>query len=287
MFKGFAHRIIGWLGFRIVRQNDNILLVDKEQFYLIPKIGNGEVTETEEHYILPKSRTTFAHDLLYTFHNCDFVRNPKFIASYNLGRSTDKHKTVLAQGQEIYWRLHVLCWAAAQVRHLEGDYVDCGVNTGIFARAIINYVDFAATDKKYYLLDTFTGLDARYSTAEELGQDLNYNYVANRDTLYDQVKETFEGFNVKIIKGAVPETLPEVVTDRIIFLSVDMNCVQPEIAAMEYFWDKMVTGAIIILDDYGYANSHNKQKEAHDLFAASKGVEILTLPTCQGMIIKP
>jgi hypothetical protein len=49
----------------------------------------------------------------------------------------------------------------------------------------------------------------------------------------------------------------------------------------------MVKGGVIILDDYGYANSHNDQKIAHDEFANSKGVQILTLPTCQGLLIKP
>lgn len=66
-----------------------------------------------------------------------------------------------------------------------------------------------------------------------------------------------------------------------------MNCVAPEVAALEYFWDKMVSGGVIIFDDYGYANSTNDQKFAHDKFARSKNVEILTLPTCQGLLIKP
>ena len=49
----------------------------------------------------------------------------------------------------------------------------------------------------------------------------------------------------------------------------------------------MVKGGVIVLDDYGYANATNEQKVAHDLFAKSKKVEILSLPTCQGLLIKP
>ena len=49
----------------------------------------------------------------------------------------------------------------------------------------------------------------------------------------------------------------------------------------------MVSGGVIILDDYGYADSHTEQRMAHIAFAKSKNVEILTLPTCQGLILKP
>jgi len=65
-----------------------------------------------------------------------------------------------------------------------------------------------------------------------------------------------------------------------------MNTAVPEIAAMDYFWDKMVSGAMIVLDDYGYPGCLN-QKIEHDKWATSKDVKILSLPTCQGLIIKP
>ncbi|TMQ64866.1 MAG: hypothetical protein E6K78_08665 [Candidatus Eisenbacteria bacterium] len=65
-----------------------------------------------------------------------------------------------------------------------------------------------------------------------------------------------------------------------------MNAVLPEVAALEFFWDRLVKGGIIVLDDYGYPGCL-EQKEAHDHFAASKGVKVLSLPTCQGLILKP
>ena len=237
-------------------------------------------------HILPTSKITYSHDLLCTWHNCDFMKDPRFISAYKAGKATDVHKTIF-NNYEIYWRIHVICWAAMQAKNLEGDFVDCGVNTGIFARAVIDYINFNATGKKYYLLDTFTGLDDRYSTEKELASDLNQKYRAGKNSLYAQVQETFKAFNVDIIKGPVPDTLSQVTSNKIAYLSVDMNCAQPEMAALEYFWEKIVNGGIILLDDYGYANAFPEQKKAHDAFAASKGVEILTLPTCQGMIIKP
>lgn len=239
-----------------------------------------------ENHILPKSEITYSNDLLYTFHNSDFLKDPLFVESYELGKNTDGG--TLLKNYDIQWRIHVLCWAAKHAMHLEGDFVDCGVHTGIFARAVINYTSFQKSSKKYFLLDTFNGLDEKYSDEIELQRNSLMGYdKEDQDLLFKQVEETFKDFNVKIIKGTVPETLEYVDSYKISYLSIDMNCVLPEVAALEFFWDRMVSGGIIILDDYGYANASNDQKKAHDSFAMSKNVEILTLPTCQGVLIKP
>lgn len=247
-------------------------------------IGTGSEINLDDYYLLEKSKITYAHDLLFTYHNTGFMEDPLFIESYALGKKTDQD--LLLKDYEIYWRIHVLCWAASHAALLEGDFVDCGVNTGIFARAIINYVGFENLDKTYYLLDTFEGMAEEYSSAGEMERHRLMNY-GQKKGLYEQVKETFKGFKVKIIKGAVPATLVEVDTPKVAFLSIDMNCVEPEVRALEFFWDKMVSGGMIVLDDYGYADAHTEQRLAHNEFAKSKGVSILILPTCQGVIIKP
>lgn len=240
----------------------------------------------DKNFALPKNRVTYSNDLLYTFHNADFLKDPLFRESYRLGKNTDGG--TLLKDYDIEWRIHVLCWAAKHAMSLEGDFVDCGVHTGIFARAVINYTNFQNSNKKYYLLDTFNGLDEKYSTAEELKRNFSMGYdKENSDQLHKQVTETFKNFNVKIIKGTVPDTLVDVDTTKVAYLSIDMNCVKPEVDALHFFWDKMVSGGIIIFDDYGYGNESNDQKQSHDAFAKSKNVEILTLPTCQGLLLKP
>jgi hypothetical protein len=100
------------------------------------------------------------------------------------------------------------------------------------------------------------------------------------------VKTIFKGMPAQIIKGTVPETLPECTAEKICYLSIDMNCAGPEIAAANYFWDKLVAGAVIVLDDYGFMG-HEEQQKAFDAFAKEKKVQILQLPTGQGIIFKP
>ena len=65
-----------------------------------------------------------------------------------------------------------------------------------------------------------------------------------------------------------------------------MNCVGPARATAEYFWANLVSGAAMVIDDYGWSE-HFAQKTAFDEFAKAKAVSILSLPTGQGVLLKP
>ena len=92
--------------------------------------------------------------------------------------------------------------------------------------------------------------------------------------------------NVVIVPGPIPETLPQVIPEKVAFLSIDMNCTIPEREALKHFWPRLVRGGVVLLDDYGFSH-HEEQKVAHDAFAASQGTTVLSLPTGQGLMIKP
>jgi hypothetical protein len=64
-----------------------------------------------------------------------------------------------------------------------------------------------------------------------------------------------------------------------------MNCSPPEVAAAHFFWDRLVPGAFVLLDDYAY-HGYRSQKVAMDDFASEKRHNILSLPTGQGLLIK-
>jgi hypothetical protein len=54
---------------------------------------------------------------------------------------------------------------------------------------------------------------------------------------------------------------------------------------MEFFWDRLTPGAVVLLDDYSYFG-HDCQREAIDSAAMARGAKILSLPTGQGLIIR-
>jgi O-methyltransferase len=222
---------------------------------------------------------TYNQDGLATVHSADFMKGERFARAYACGRETGSWGA-----SEVQWRAHVCCWAAAKARNLEGDFVECGVNRGGLAMTVLTFVGLDSSSKRFFLLDTFNGLVERYISDREISLGVK---PGGYEECHEAVRRTFADHpSVVLIRGAVPETLTQVTTKRVAYLSIDMNCMAPEIAAIEFFWNKLVSGAPVVLDDYGWLG-HSEQKLAFDAFARREGVEILALPTGQGLILKP
>ncbi|PTM40352.1 macrocin-O-methyltransferase TylF [Bosea sp. 124] len=217
--------------------------------------------------------------------NVSFMRDPLFRKAYNIGINSD-HGLGIPGAIDIHieYRIAVCCWAAWHCRQLAGDFVECGTNTGIMSLAICDYIDFNATKKNFYLFDTYEGIPLEQITEAE-SHALQQN-AAYRDC-FDIAKKNFSPYpRANLVKGKVPDTLSVPDIDKVCYLMIDMNIAAPERAALEFFWDKIVPGGIVLFDDYGWAG-YEAQKEAHDKFAMTKGLQIFNLPTSQGMLIKP
>lgn len=222
----------------------------------------------------------FEEDGLATRHGTAFLEDPKFQAAYAAGKATGSWK-----GAEVRWRTEVACWAAHHCAKIPGDFVECGVNRGGLARSIIEYLGPGSFEgRSFYLVDTFNGLVESQISAEDKAAGRR---AGGYEECYDTVVSTFRPFPfVKIVRGIIPDILPAVKTERVAFMSIDMNCVPPEIAAAEAFWPRLSTGAAIVLDDYNYVG-YEPQRRAFDEFAKSRGVSVLPLPTGQGLLLKP
>jgi Macrocin-O-methyltransferase (TylF) len=236
---------------------------------------------------MPNSAAEMPYDQdgLRSIHNHDFVNESSFCKAYERGRLN-------APDHNWQWRVHIGLWAAFTASKLEGDFVECGVNYGFLSSAIMEFLDWNSMNRKFYLLDTFEGIDPRYVSTEECENGvLKKSEDALRNGLYirgiDSVTANFSQWkNTLIIKGSVPETLSQVETQNVSYLHLDMNCAPPEVAAINFFWERLVPGAIVLLDDYAY-RGYELQKQAMDTFAKEKNVMIASLPTGQGLLIKP
>lgn len=154
--------------------------------------------------------------------------------------------------------------------------MECACYKGTSARIICDYVGFGNSGKQYYLYDLF-----------EHSEDMDHHSMPEHGAgLYQKVKERFAAFpNVHVTQGAVPEVLHQIAPEKIAFMHLDINSVAAEIGALEMLFDRVVPGALIVLDDYGWAG-YRAQKEAEDVFFAERGYQVLELPTGQGLVIK-
>ncbi|HMH03675.1 MAG TPA: class I SAM-dependent methyltransferase [Candidatus Udaeobacter sp.] len=243
---------------------------------------------------VPPASTNFSHaeghvydqDGLRSIHNHEFMDDPAFRKAYERGirAARDDYRW--------HWRVHIGLWAAACAARLEGDFVECGVNRGFLASAIMDYLNWDSLGKHFYLLDTFRGLDERFvSSADRASGAVEKNQKSLTSGFYvegiEEVQANFSQWkNVSLIEGSIPETLPQIRAKKIAYLHLDMNCSMPEIAAIQFVWDRLVPGALVLLDDYAYYG-YFSQKLAMDQFAQEKGIKILSLPTGQGLVLKP
>jgi hypothetical protein len=221
---------------------------------------------------------TFFEDGLCTIHNSDFCKEVRFKESYLKGVQTNSWN-----GWPLRWRAYLYCALAEYASMWKGDFVECGVNLGGNARMLINYLPFKKLRKRFFLFDTFSGFDEKQLSKGERATVLKaYNYRP----AFQLVKALFKPFHyVSIIQGSVPHSLTRASIKNVCFLSLDMNCVHPEIAAFRYFWPKLSTGGVVLLDDYGFKD-HHEQKAAFDKLSRKMNFRIIQLPTGQGLIFK-
>lgn len=237
-------------------------------------------------YAVINTRWHYGRDGLYTLHNDRFRNDPAFRAAYARGL-----KSSSGVDPAIEWRIHVALWTAANAVRVPGDFVECGVNTGFVSSAIMQYLNWRAVEKRFYLVDTFSGpvLD-QFSAGEAARGRVTIAEGALAAGAYatdvERVRATFaEWPNVVVVKGEVPEVLPSLGVERVAYLHIDMNCAYPERAALEYFWERLSPGGFVLFDDYAYTGAEC-QAEAIEAAAQALGARVLALPTGQGLIVK-
>lgn len=231
-------------------------------------------------------RCDFSADFLGVRHkSLDFMNEERFSQAWDIaeeaGRIGWNGKT-----PNIRWRTHINIWAAQNGLNLEGDFVECGVHTGIFSLAICHYFDLSKLDKKFWLFDTWAGIPTDGLAGDELNMATHHNEEYYPDDIFNHVKQSFANIDgAHLVRGLLPGTIDEASIDKISYLSIDLNNAPAEEATIKVLWPKLTKGAFVVLDDYGW-NGHENQRNMWNDFAKSVGQMIVTLPTGQGLLIK-
>lgn len=226
----------------------------------------------------PYRPTAFVADGLATWLKIlPFYDDPRFV------EIADRHRELLPS-PNWHWNLQTALWCARRAARLEGDFVELGVFRGHTTLFLAEYLDFASWPRTWRLYDTFEGIPE--DQLDPGWAEPNANVYVGAFT-YEEVCARFAGFpNIRLIKGRVPEILVEDGPGPIAFLHVDLNNSTAEIAALDLLYERIVSGGVILFDDFCWMTAR-AQHDAEVRWFAERGLEILPLPTGQGLFVKP
>lgn len=140
--------------------------------------------------------------------------------------------------------------------HLHGVIVEVGVGSGQGLRLFMRLQEFFSDKRQIYAFDSFQGFPRgskydsekfnKYSKAKYKLFTVPFvkSYLLATGASEDQVSA------VRFIRGFIPESLQKFDHKPIALLNLDLDLYQPTIDALNFFWQYIVHGGIILLDDY-------------------------------------
>jgi O-methyltransferase len=151
---------------------------------------------------------------------------------------------------------------------IAGDFVECGVWRGGNLMIAKELCRPSAMQRKFYLFDTFTGMSAPTAAdTTHAGADASATYRErvredHVDWVYaslDDVRESFRRASllddrVIFVKGKVEDTLADKrnVPEKIALLRLDTDFYESTRAELEILYPRLVSGGVLIVDDYGH-----------------------------------
>jgi O-methyltransferase len=88
-----------------------------------------------------------------------------------------------------------------------------------------------------------------------------------------------------IVQGKVPDTFAELPEFPVAYLHIDINTASATSASLEFFYDRLVKGAVVVFDDYGW-EKYSALRERINSFAAAHAVLVLPLRCGTGILVK-
>lgn len=175
-------------------------------------------------------------------------------------------------------RKYMLDQFLKQSLHLSGDIVECGVWKG--ASAYLMCQAHRNSERTIHLFDSFEGLPVPDP------RDGDYWFAGALNSPEEVLRETLAEFsNYRTYKGWIPERFGEVADRQFSFLHVDVDLYQPTLETLSFFYERIVSGGVILMDDYGF-NSCPGAKQAADEFFFDKPEKIMMLTTGQAFVLK-
>jgi len=182
------------------------------------------------------------------------------------------------------------------IKGVPGDIVECGVFAGV---SLVRFVSFRnlfehPNSRNIIGFDTFDTFPTTNFEADKPHREQFLAETGSDPISKEQLQEVLENKNnnhmVELIEGDITKTVPDYILQhpemKIALLHIDVDIYEPSVTILEYFYPKVVSSGIIILDDYGRFPGETK---AIDDYLENKNIKIHKFPYSRTpcYIIKP
>jgi hypothetical protein len=168
---------------------------------------------------------------------------------------------------------------------LAGDIVECGVFKGASLSRFLKFRSLFETpaSRKIYGFDTFDAFPPADDPMDEQKRQEFVSQAGSTSISRTQFLGLFDKLglneNLELVKGDIRETVPAFCNDnpdlKISLLNIDVDLLEPTRICLEHLYPRVVSGGIVILDDYGAFPGATK---AADDYFEDKGIAIGKLP---------
>lgn len=221
-----------------------------------------------------------------------------FVASDNeLAHHINKRNVILTQFrqasvspevEQLRWRHYFVHWSATVASAITCDtarnFVEIGVCDGLTAWYASKARQRSACGGEFFLYDAWDGMRSDLLSESERNSVDSYSYLDIENTKRNL---GFCGDDQFVyVKGYVPESFAKSrCPDRVAWVHIDLNSSIPTIASLDFFWDRLLLGGIVLLDDFAFPG-YEDTRAAVERWCQTQDIGILQLPTGQAIIVK-
>lgn len=183
-------------------------------------------------------------------------------------------------------------------RGLEGDLVECGVWRGGNLRGMVQFLMEKGDSRRHvWAFDTFEGMpNPGDLDTDSQGVNATVHLASDKErkgcvwavASLDEVKANvlslgYPGDLIHFVKGKVEDTIPQIAPEKIALLRLDTDWYESTRHELNHLFSKLVSGGILIIDDYG---AWQGARKATDEFFAGANVLMHRIDDTGVLIIK-
>jgi len=169
----------------------------------------------------------------------------------------------------------------------EINFVECGVGEGMSTFFAMREIMGTEITKKcsMHLYDSWGEMKDENFLKSEISSKREWGMLQIDDT-----KKNLEEFteHVTYHQGYIPESFKATSPppDSIVYLHIDLNSAKPTLDSLEFFYPRLVSGGVVLFDDYGWQGYEDTKKIIDKFFSDKPGI-VMKIPTGQAIYFQP